>query len=194
MPFVEWPKETSVLDFGTSTSSLPTAALSSTLGNHLSIIMHNHPGTTLEDANTIMQERYLRSERFKYKDPDDGKIKDGEHWHFIDSDKFILEEILHESEVKSALQNIPQSLPSTGGLYYEGKGIQYTIDGQTYDMTEENRTALENAVISGKEITWTYNADQAKKYGVTSENSITVQVMDTKARLIPDISMTVRVR
>lgn len=173
---------------------MPTYTLSSTLGNHLSIIMHNHPGTTLEDANTIMQERYLHSERFKYKDPDDGKIKDGEHWHFINSDKFIHEEILHETEVKSALQNTPQSLPSTGGLYYEGKGIQFTIDGETYDMTEENRSTLENAVQSGKEITWTYNADRAKNYGVTGENTITVRVMDTKARLIPDISITVQVR
>lgn len=95
-----------------SASSLSTATLSSALGNYLSIIMHNHPGATLEDANTIMQERYLRAERFKYKDPEDGNIKDGEHWYFIDSDKFIQEEILHETEVKAAFDGGIQSLPS----------------------------------------------------------------------------------
>lgn len=141
-----------------------------------------------------MQDRYLRAERFKYKDPDDGKIKDGEHWHFIDSDKFIREEILHESEVRSTLLGTPHSLPSSGGLYYEGKGIQFIIDGQTYDMTEENRTTLENAVKTGKEITWTYNSDRAKKYGVTGDNTITVRVMDRQTRLIPDISLQVQVR
>ena len=176
-----------------SASSLSTATLSSALGNYLSIIMHNHPGATLEDANTIMQERYLRAERFKYKDPEDGKIKDGEHWYFIDSDKFIKAEILHEAEVSAAFQGDIQSLPSQWGLYYEGKGIQFTVGGQTYDMTEENRSILESAVKTGQEITWSYNSDRARKYGVAGENTITVRVMDRQARLVPDVSMTVQI-
>ncbi len=85
-------------------------------------------------------------------------------------------------------------LPDGKGICYTGKGVQFTIDGQTFDMIEENRSALENAVQSGKGITWIYNAEQAKKYGVTGENSITVKVMDKKARIIPDLSMTVQVR
>ena len=183
----------SILSDGT-TCSFPTSQFSSTLGNHLSILMHNHPGTTLEGANTIMLDTYLHGEPLKYKDETDGTIKEGNLKFRIDTRKFIHEEILHEAEVKSAFQGKPQSLPSQGGLYYEGMGIQFTLEGNTYDMTEENRTALETAVMSGKEITWTYNADQAKKYGVTGENSITVLVMDTKARIIPDLSITVQVR
>ena len=170
---------------------MPTATFSATLGNFLSILMSTHPGTTLEGASTIMREKYFRGETFRYKDENDGSIKEGGEWYFFKTEEFILEEILHETEVKSALQTTPQSLPSTGGLYYEGKGIQFTVDDQTYDMTDENRSILENAVQSGKETSWKYNAEQAKKYGVTGENSITVKVMDKRARLIPDITLTV---
>ena len=199
LPVGDYPKQNrivelcSIHDDGTA-SSYPTSQFGSTLSNHLSILMHNNPGTTLEGANTIMLDTYLWGQHLKYKDENDGTIKEGNLKYRIDTQKFIHNEILHESEVKSAFQNNPQSLPSTNGLYYEGKGIQFTVDGQTYDMTEENRATLENAVKSGKEITWTYNSDRAKKYGVTSENTITVRVMDTKARLIPDITLQVQVR
>ena len=138
-----------------------------------------------------MREKYFRGETFQYIDQDDGSIKDGERWYFIDTDKFIHEEILHETEVKAALLTTPQSLPSAGGLYYEGKGIQFTVDGQTYDMTDENRSILENAVQSGKEITWSYNSDRARKYGVSESDSITVKVMDRQARLVPDVSFSI---
>lgn len=177
-----------------TTSSMPTATFSATLGNFLSILMSTHPGTTLEDASTIMREKYFREETFQYKDENDGSIKDGGEWYFFKTEEFILEEILHETEVKSALQTTPQSLPSAGGLYYEGKGIQFTVDGRTYDMTEENRSTLENAVQSGKGITWIYNSEQAQKYGVRGEDIISVKVMDRQARLIPDIFHQLQVR
>lgn len=137
----------SILNDGT-TCSFPTGQFSSTLGNHLSILMHNHPGTTLESANTIMLDTYLHGEPLKYKDETDGTIKEGNLKYRIDTRKFINAEILHETAVKSALQGNPQSLPSQSGLYYEGMGIQFSIDGNNYDMTEENRTTLENAVKS----------------------------------------------
>ena len=193
VPFIP-PTNLRDLEYDGTTSSWPTAFFSGTLGNHLSILMTNYAFTTLEDANSLFIDKYLRDETFKYRDDYDDSIRDGEKWYFFKTDDFIHNEILHETEVKSALQNTPQSLPSTNGLYYEGKGIQFTVDGQTFDMTEENRSTLENAVKSGKEITWIYNSDQAKKYGVTGDNTITVRVMDTKARLIPDISLQVQVR
>lgn len=192
VPFIQ-PTNTFNQEVSSTKSSWPTAFFSGTLGNHLSILMRNHSTTTLEDANIIMREKYLREETFKYKDSDDGKIKDGEKWYFFKTDEFIHNEILHETEVKSALQNAPQSLPSSGGLYYEGKGIQFTIDGTTFEMTEENRAALENAIKNGQEITWTYNPDRAKKYGVSGQNSIKVGVMDKSARLIPDLSLTIQI-
>ena len=175
-----------------STSSDPTAATSSTLWNFLSILMHNHPGASLEDTNTIMQERYLRPENFKYKD-EEGTIKEGGLWYFFKTDEFLKEEVLHEPEVVAALQNTPKSLPSQGGLCYEGPGIQFTIDGSTYDMTEDNRSTLENAVKTEKEIVWSYNSDRARKYGVSESNSITVKVMDRQAHLVPDVSFSIQI-
>ena len=52
-------------------------------------IMKTHPGVTLEGANTIVQENYLREETFKYVDEEDGSIKDGGQWYFFDTDKFL---------------------------------------------------------------------------------------------------------
>ena len=199
LPVGDYPRQNrivelcSIHDDGTA-SSYPTSQFGSTLSNHLSILMHNNPGTTLEGANSIMLDTYLWGQHLMYKDENDGTIKEGNLKYRIDTRKFIHNEILHETEVKSAFRNTPQSLPSTGGLYYEGKGIQFAVDGQTYDMTEENRATLENVVKSGKEVTWTYNADQAKKYGVSGENTVSVGVMDRQARLIPDISLQVQVR
>ena len=178
----------------TSTSSFATSSLSGTLGNHLSILMSNHPGTTLEGANTIMQQNYLLEDTFKYKDPEDGVIKDGGTWYFFNTEKFLKEEVLHRAEVEAALDGSPQSLPSMGGLYYEGKGIQFSCGGQTYDMIEDNRSVLENAVKSGQEIQWTYSPDRARKFGVSGNNTVTVRVMDKQARFIPDISMSVQVK
>ena len=153
LPIGNYPRQNRLVDFisilnGGCASSFPTSQFSSTLGNHLSILMHNYPGTTLEGANTIMLDTYLYGEPIKYKDETDGTIKEGNLKYRIDTQKFIHNEILHETAVKSALQGNPQSLPSQSGLYYEGMGIQFSIDGNTYDMTEENRTALENAVKS----------------------------------------------
>ena len=166
--------------------------------------MHNHPSTTLEDANTIMQEQYLREDILKYKDPEDGVVKDGGKWYFIDADKFIGEEILHGAEVEEAVggdfstslemtQGGEVTLPTFPGACYQGIGIQFTVDGTEYDMTEENRSILENSVKAGIGIKWTYNPDRARKYGVSGSGSITVQVLDKKARKVSDVTMTIQV-
>lgn len=158
--------------------------------------MSNNPGITPEDAMTIMYNNYLTKKKFQYKDETTNwELVDGDYWYFIDIWKLLKNELLQADKLNDIqFDKDSIELPDGKGICYTGKGVQFTIDGNTYDMTEENRTTLENAVKSGKEITWTYNADQAKKYGVTGENSITVQVMDTKARIIPDLSISVQVR
>ena len=158
--------------------------------------MSNNPGISPEDAMTIMYNNYLTKKTFQYKDETTNwELVDGDYWYFIDIWKLLKNELLQADKLNDIqFDKDSVELPDGKGICYTGKGVQFTIDGQTFDITEETRATLENAVISGKEITWTYNAEQAKKYGVTCENSITVKVMDTKARIIPDLSMTIQVR
>ena len=143
---------------------------------------------------TIIVNNYFREEKFQFKDETTNwELVDGGSWYFIDIRKLM------ENEILQADKQVPLSsncglvnLPDGPGIYYEGPGVLFTVDGSTYDMTEENRATLENAVKSGKEITWTYNPDQAKKYGVPGTNTIKVGVMDRQGRLIPDISLTIQ--
>lgn len=192
VPFVPIKDSDSLVEDETTGSSYPTAALSSSLGNFLSILMTNYPGTTLEGANTIMIEKYFREETYRYKDPDDGQIKDGGKWYFFDTDKFLKDEVLHREAVAAALSGIAQEdieLPSTCGLTYEGAGIRFTTEGETYDMTEENRAALEDAVKSGNEVTWLYSPLRARKYGISGNHTIAVSVMDKAGNLVPDVTL-----
>ena len=183
-----------------SATSKPTSALSSTLWNHLSVIMHNHSWTTLEDASTIMQDEYLRVEKFKYKDTD-GVIKEGGDWYFFDSDKFLKSEILHEAEIKQILTDAAKtisegssssvSLPAYPGLIYSGPGIFFAVDGTTYEMTSGNQTVLETAIKSGSDIQWSYNPNRVTEYGISETNTIVVQFVDTKAQVVPDVSVSI---
>ena len=174
-----------------TTSSYPTAALSGTLGNFLSIIMKNRPGTTLEGAMTVMKSMYLIQDTFKYKN-DQGEIVDGEHWYFFDTDKFIREEILHKAAVESALSGSGTViLPSVGGLCYEGPGVQFTIGQTSYDSVESNRSVLEAAVVAGTPVEWSYDPARAQLYGISGPVTIIVRVMDTHAHVVPDVSLTV---
>ena len=183
-----------------SATSKPTPALSSTLWNHLSVIMRNHPWTTLEDASTIMQDEYLRVEKFKYKDTD-GVIKEGGDWYFFDSDKFLKSEILHEAEIKQILTDAAKtisegtsssvSLPAYPGLIYSGPGIFFAVDGTTYEMTSGNQTVLETAIKSGSDIQWSYNPNRVTEYGISETNTIIVQFVDTKAQVVPDVSVSI---
>lgn len=76
--------------------------------------MKTHPGVTLEGANTILQENYLREEKYKYLDESDGSIKEGGEWYFFDTDKFFEYEVLHKAEVDAALEEIPGQAGSGG--------------------------------------------------------------------------------
>ena len=145
---------------------------------------------------TIISEKYLIEDTYRYKDPDDGQLKDGGKWYFFDTDKFLKDEVLHREAVEAALSGIAQEdieLPSTCGLTYEGAGIRFTTEGETYDMTEENRAALEDAVKSGNEVTWLYSPLRARKYGISGNITITVSVMDKAGDLVPDVSLTLSI-
>lgn len=182
-------------------SSYPTAALSGTLGNFLSILMQTHPGVTLEGANTILQENYLREETFKYVDDSDGSIKDGEQWYFFNTDKFFEYELLQKEAVDAAVEKIAGQagndavvLPSGYGLCYTGPGVQFEVEGVKYDMTEENRAAFETAWSADPSaIKWYFSPLQALVYGASGNAELTVGVLDTSASLIPDISRAITV-
>ena len=54
-------------------------------------------------------------------------------------------------------------------------------------MTEANRQTLEEAVRSGKEISWIWSKTLSLKQGGPATPSIEVRYLDTKARVIPDL-------
>jgi len=111
-------------------------------------------------------------------------------------EKFLEEEVLRKSEVLRAIDSSapPQNdiaLPSGAGLCYSGMGIMFEAEGQSYTMTEANRSALEEAVRSGKEISWTWSKTLSLKQGGPATPSIEVRYLDTKARVIPDLQLTI---
>ena len=185
----QWEKD----DESSTHSSWPTAAFSGTLGNFLSILMRNNPGITLERASSIMQEKYFRAEKMRYKD-EDGTVKEGGDWHFFKTDVFIANEILHNDAVDSALSSGTEEivLPSAGGLCYTGPGIQFEVDGVVHEMTDSNRDVFISSVSDGKEIKWTFNRSIANKYASESTD-INIRIMDRDASLIPDISRSLSV-
>ena len=149
-----------------------------------------------------MQQKYFRGERWKFKD-DDGVIKEGDYWYFIDGEKFIESEILHKTDILQALsaaapissstaETPSVALPSHPGLIYEGPGIYFTANGQEYEMTGTNRTILESAVKSGADLTWSYSPTRARKYGIPP--SLTVHILDTKAQIVPDVTFSVELK
>ena len=190
-------------------SSYPTAAASSTQWNFLSILKSNYPWTTLEDANTILINKYYIEQPYYYKDTY-WSIKEWGKWYFIDVEKFLEEEVLRKSEVLRAIdssappqndngaagQNDNQAiaLPSGAGLCYSGMGIMFEVDGQRYPMTETNRQILEEAVKSGKDISWSWSKILSLKQGGPATPSIEVRYLDTKARIIPDLCFSVELK
>ncbi len=150
---------------------------------------------TLEGANTILIDKYYIEEPYYYKDID-GEIKEGGKWYFIDAEKFLEEEVLRKEEVLRAIDSSasPQNdiaLPSGAGLCYSGMGIMFEVDGQRYPMTETNRQTLEEAVRSGKEISWIWSKTLSLKQDGPATPSIEVRYLDTKARVIPDLQLTI---
>ena len=84
------------------------------------------------------------------------------------------------------------ALPSGAGLCYSGMGVVFEVEGQSYPTTETNRQILEEAVKSGKEISWTWSRTLSLKQGGPATPSIEVRYLDTKARAIPDLQITIK--
>ena len=112
-------------------------------------------------------------------------------------EKFLEEEVLRKSVIQKAIDSSapPQNdiaLPSGAGLCYSGMGIMFEVKGQSYTMTEANRQTLEEAVKSGKEISWIWSKTLSLKQGGPATPSIEVRYLDTKARAIPDLQITIK--
>ncbi len=111
-------------------------------------------------------------------------------------EKFLEEEVLRKSVIQKAIDSSapPQNdiaLPSGAGLCYSGMGIMFEVEGQSYTMTEANRQTLEEAVRSGKEISWIWSKTLSLKQGGPATPSIEVRYLDTKARVIPDLQLAI---
>lgn len=153
------------------------------------IIIKNHPGTTMAAAARNIKKDYLISERFKYQD-ENGELVDGEHWHEFNTQKFMETELLHKAEIEGlALSGEEVQLPSTEGLCYVGKGIQFEYAGKRYDMDGENREVFLEAVAAGG-VRWFWNRDAWRKYGGKSSASFDVYLVDKSGQAIPDCHLT----
>ncbi len=111
-------------------------------------------------------------------------------------EKFLEEEVLRKSVIQKAIDSSapPQNdiaLPSGAGLCYSGMGIMFEVEGQSYTMTEANRQTLEEAVRSGKEISWIWSKTLSLKQGGPATPSFEVRYLDTKARVIPDLQLAI---
>ena len=67
----------------------------------------------------------------------------------------------------------------------------FEVDGQRYPMTETNRQILEEAVKSGKDISWSWSKILSLKQGGPAPSTFEVRYLDTKARVIPDLQLTI---
>mgnify|MGYP006988996775 FL=1 len=96
-----------------------------------------------------------------------------------------------QNDNSASAQNDSQviALPAAKGLCYVGKGISFEVDGQVLPMTEANRFALERAVKSGKDISWTWSRILSLKQGGSATPTFEVRYLDTKARVIPDLQL-----
>ena len=111
-------------------------------------------------------------------------------------EKFLEEEVLRKSVIQKAIDSSapPQNdiaLPSGAGLCYSGMGIMFEVEGQSYPMTKANRSTLEEAVKSGKEISWIWSKTLSLKQGGPATPSFEVRYLDTKARVIPDLQLAI---
>ena len=161
-----------------------------------------------------MQERYLRGEKFKFKD-EDGSIKEGGDWYFFDSEKFFDAEVLHKADILDAFSAAASAteatdatpsvgLPAYPGLIYIGPGIRFTTGGITYNMNDAHRATLEAAVKADQPVSWSYSPALARKYGAgnpsapgssaTTSATVTIRILDTHAQLIPDLSFSVQLK
>ncbi len=104
--------------------------------------------------------------------------------------------MLRKSVIQKAIDSSAQpqndiALPSGAGLCYSGMGIMFEVNGQALPMTEANRQTLEEAVKSGKEISWTWSKTLSLKQGGPATPTFEVRYLDTKARIIPDLQLAI---
>ena len=175
------------VDISDTTSSFTTAAASSTQWNFLSILKSNYPWTTLEDANTILINKYYIEQPYYYKDTD-WSIKEWGKWYFIDVNKFINEEILHKSSVEAIQLNSDDvELPSFPWLCYEWYWIQFECDWKRYDCTEDSK--LINFIKQKKTIKWFSNKKRFLQYWWKWVADIKVFYLNTNWEIIPDLQI-----
>ena len=175
------------VDISSTTSSYPTAAASSTQWNFLSILKSNYPWTTLEDANTILINKYYIEQPYYYKDTD-WSIKEWGKWYFIDVNKFINEEILHKSSIEAIQLNSDNvELPSFPWLCYEWYWIQFECDWKRYDCTEDSK--LINFIKQKKTIKWFSNKKRFLQYWWKWVADIKVFYLNTNWEIIPDLQI-----
>lgn len=158
--------------------------------------MANHPGITLEGACTILQQEYLRGEKYKYAD-DDGNILDGENWYFINNEKFNDEEFLCRTEFEklsfAGQQDVKLPVHNFfGTTAYEGPGIQFEVDGVRYSMSDKaSHSKLKTFLADGKSIAWYWNrTDSIQHIGKTSNVQIESYYLTPKCTKMPDVGFT----
>ena len=155
--------------------------------------MRNHPWTTLEDASTILQQKYLYPEKFKYKDTD-WTIKDWGTRYKFNSDKFRDEELLHKSEIEAVTLSwdidIVQ-LPSGRGLCYVWPWIQFEYKWKKYDFIKENKSKFME-IVANNDIKWYRNKESCTKYGWKWNIELNVYVLDTHWKKLPDVQLKVK--
>ena len=141
---------------------------------------------------TIMLDKYLRAETFKYKN-DEGDIVDGDKWYFYDTEKFLNEEILHRKDIDAVRLNAEDvPLPSITGISYTGQGVQFEYNGKRYDITDAAH--LKAALTSGATLRWFWNKTRYLKYGgiPSAQVTITAQYIDTHGCAVPDVACTIK--
>ena len=170
-------------------SSYPTAALSGSLSNFLTIIMWNHPWITLEDANTIMINNYLTEWIYKYKDTD-WTIKEWWKRYFFNTEKFIEEEILWKSEIEAIqFTSDDVELPAMEWRCYVWKWIQFECEWKRYDMTNEEDATFKKFVRQWKQIRWFETKESFLKYWWKWEISFDVYMLDKDAKKIEGMEL-----
>ena len=170
-------------------SSYPTGTESSSLWNFLSIIMSNNPWLTLEWAMTIMLDKYLYEDTFRYVN-DEWKVVDWETRFLFDTRKFLEEEVI----IKSKINKIQFSwdiveLPSHKGISYKWLWFQFEYNWEKYDVIDKNMWKLKDLLKSGADIKYYWNKKMWRKYWWKSSVTFDVVLLSKDWEEIPDVSL-----
>lgn len=191
MPMIPLIRQNNQEDQNT-TSSFPTAVTSGVIWNAISVIMSNHPWITAEDAMTIIVNNYLKKEKFQYKDETTNwELVDGDYRYFINIQKLLKSELLQSDKIdKIQFNSDLVELPSSNGICYTGKWIQFEYNWKKYIATNENQSIL-NQALKTWNIKWYWHKDSFKKYGWTNFADFNVYVVDKDWKRIPDLHTSI---